>query len=224
MPQTTPPDAPTSLDQQERFTPEERRARLRAFADRMLERLGDLPSPYDAPELEQMTRAGLLIERLYARVDASERAAPKLLTPEEAARSREEFGLKLAALRATHEAACAKRAPKPVTPPRTADELIDHIKGLDLSAPDFGSDDDLEDAFDDDLADAPVDEAATAPKGPPRLDPETGLLWLDERTILATQHPPWFEAEGGEMYWRVARGEVKLVLPDSVPGVITDSS
>ncbi|WAC48562.1 hypothetical protein OVA03_01090 [Asticcacaulis sp. SL142] len=213
-------DAPTSFDQQERFTPEERRARLRAFADRMLERLGDLPSPYDAPELEQMTRAGLLIERIYARVDASERTASKQLTPEEAARSREEFGLKLAALRATHEAVSAKLAPKlsPISEAETLtpDELIKHIKGLDLSEPDFG----LEDDFDDDLE----DEAEDAPKSPPRLDPKTGLLWLDERTILATQHPPWFEAEGGEMYWRVARGEVKLVLPESVPSVITDSS
>ncbi|WKL58566.1 hypothetical protein Q1W73_06160 [Asticcacaulis sp. ZE23SCel15] len=213
-------DAPTSFDPKERFTPEERRARLRAFADQMLERLGDLPSPYDAPELEQMTRAGLLIERIYARVDASERTASKQLTPEEVARSREEFGLKLAALRATHDAVSAKLAPKlsphmapePVTPPITPDELIQRIKSLDLSEPDFGIDDD----FDEDLA----DEAEDAPKSPPRLDPKTGILWLDERTILATQHPPWFEAEGGEMYWRVARGEVKLVLPDS----ITDSS
>ncbi|GGZ42365.1 hypothetical protein [Asticcacaulis endophyticus] len=203
-------DAPT----QERFTPEERRARLRAFADRMLERLGDLPSPYDAPELEQMTRTGLLIERVYARVDASERTACKQLTPEEAARSREEFGLKLAALRATHDAVCAKLAPKidPQPAPITPDELIKRIKGLDLSEPDFGIDD-----FDDELDDDLVDEAEDTPKSPPRLDPKTGLLWLDERTILATQHPPWFEAEGGEMYWRVARGEVKLVLPDSIP-------
>ncbi len=216
------PNAPD----QERYTPEERRARLRAFADRMLERLGDLPSPYDAAELEQMTRTGLLIERIYARVDASERTASKQLTPEEVARNREEFGLKLAALRENHEAVCAKLAPKlrpkidtqpaPITP----DELITRIKGLDLSDPDFG----IDDAFDDDLDEDLADEAEDAPKSPPRLDPKTGLLWLDERTILATQHPPWFEAEGGEMYWRVARGEVKLVLPDSVRDAITDSS
>jgi hypothetical protein len=207
-------DAPT----QERFTPEERRARLRAFADRMLERLDDLPSPQDVPELEQMTRTGLLIERLYARLDASERTASKQLTPEEVARNREEFGLKLAALRENHDAVCAKLAPKidPQPAPITPDELIKCIKGLDLSEPDFGIDDDL----DDDLVDEPED----APKCPPRLDSKTGLLWLDERTILATQHPPWFEAEGGEMYWRVARREVKLVLPDSVSDAITDSS
>ncbi|MDC7676486.1 hypothetical protein [Asticcacaulis machinosus] len=213
-------DALTSFDPKERFTPEERRARLRAFADRMLERLGDLPSPYDAPELEQMTRAGLLIERIYARVDASERTASKQLTPEEAARSREEFGLKLAALRATHDAVSAKLAPKlnPLseTQTLTPDELIKRIKGLDLADPDFGIDDDPDDV----LADAPED----APQTPPRLDPNTGLLWLNERTILATRHPPWFEADGGEMYWRVARGEVKLVLPDSMPDVVTDSS
>ncbi|WKL56247.1 hypothetical protein Q1W73_11155 [Asticcacaulis sp. ZE23SCel15] len=139
-------------------------------------------------------------------------------TPEEAARSREEFGLKLAALRATHEAVSAKLAPKidPQPAPITPNELIKRIKGLDLSEPDFGIDIEL----DDDLVDEPED----APKCPPRLDPKTGLLWLDERTILATQHPPWFEAGGGEMYWRVARGEVKLVLPDSIPDAITDSS
>ncbi|WAC47215.1 hypothetical protein OVA03_10915 [Asticcacaulis sp. SL142] len=210
----------------ERYTPQERRARLRAFADRMLERLGDLPSPGDVPELEQMTRTGLLIERIYARVDASERTESKQLTPEEVARSREELGLKLAALRENHETVCAKLAPKlrpkiePVSEAQTLtpDELITRIKGLDLSEPDFGSE--INDDLDDDL----LDEAEEAPKCPPRLDPKTGLLWLDERTILATQHPPWFEAEGGEMYWRVARGEVKLVLPESVPSVITDSS
>jgi hypothetical protein len=221
-------DAPTSFDTRERFTPEERRARLRAFADRMLERLYDLPSPFDAPELEQMARAGLLIERIYARVDASERTAAKLLTPEEVARNREEFGLKLAALRENHDAVCAKLAPKlspqmaPVSEAQTLtpDELITRIKGLDLSEPDFG----IDDAFDDDLDDDLVDEPEEAPQTSPRLDPKTGLLWLDERKILATQHPPWFEAEGGEMYWRVARGEVKLVLLESVPSVITDSS
>ncbi|MDC7675249.1 hypothetical protein [Asticcacaulis machinosus] len=206
----------TDLQIQERFTPEERRARLRAFADRMLERLGDLPSPYDGPELEQMTRAGLLIERIYARVDASERTASKQLTPEEAARSREEFGLKLAALRATHEAVSAKLAPKlnPLSEAETLtpDELLTRIKGLDLADPDFGIDDDLE------------DDLEEASQTPPRLDPKTGLLWLNERTILATQHPPWFEADGGEMYWRVARGEVKLVLPESMSDIIADSS
>ncbi|MDC7684844.1 hypothetical protein PQU92_16285 [Asticcacaulis sp. BYS171W] len=61
----------------EQFTPEERRARLRAFADRMLACAEKLPDPETLPQIERAVRIGGSIERLYARVDASEAAAAK---------------------------------------------------------------------------------------------------------------------------------------------------
>ncbi|MDC7682081.1 hypothetical protein PQU92_02270 [Asticcacaulis sp. BYS171W] len=61
----------------EQFSPEERRARLRAFADRMLACAEKLPDPETLPEIERAVRVGNRIERLYARADASEAAAAK---------------------------------------------------------------------------------------------------------------------------------------------------
>ncbi|ESQ78779.1 hypothetical protein [Asticcacaulis sp. YBE204] len=61
----------------EQFTPEERRARLRAFADRMLACAEKLPDPEILPDIERAVRIGDRIERLYARADASEAAAAK---------------------------------------------------------------------------------------------------------------------------------------------------
>ncbi|ESQ78859.1 hypothetical protein [Asticcacaulis sp. YBE204] len=61
----------------EQFTPEERRARLRAFTDRMLACAEKLPDPEDLPQIERAMRVGTQIERLYARADASEALAAK---------------------------------------------------------------------------------------------------------------------------------------------------
>ncbi|MDC7684641.1 hypothetical protein PQU92_15250 [Asticcacaulis sp. BYS171W] len=61
----------------EQFSPEERRARLRAFADRMLACAEKLPDPETLPEIERAVRVGDRIERLYTRADASEAAAAK---------------------------------------------------------------------------------------------------------------------------------------------------
>jgi len=62
---------------EERLTPEERRARLRAFADRMLMALGGIDDPEDGDDIEKGIRLALMIERVYARVDASEAQAPR---------------------------------------------------------------------------------------------------------------------------------------------------
>ncbi|MDC7681672.1 hypothetical protein PQU92_00140 [Asticcacaulis sp. BYS171W] len=61
----------------EQFTPEERRARLRAFADRMLTCAEKLPDPDTLLDIERAVRVGDRIERLYARVDASAAKAAK---------------------------------------------------------------------------------------------------------------------------------------------------
>jgi hypothetical protein len=119
----------------ERYTPQERRARLRAFADRMLGHLEDLAPPQDLTELERTVRVGLLIERLYARVDIAEcRAPPPPLTPEqeaaeaaEAAQRRAEHhaywvdrvnGLRL--MREAEEAKTTQPAPEPKPVPVSA--------------------------------------------------------------------------------------------------------
>ncbi|WKL57520.1 hypothetical protein Q1W73_00605 [Asticcacaulis sp. ZE23SCel15] len=101
----------------ERYTPEERRAKLRAFADRMLDHLEDLAPPQDVVEVERGLRTGLLIERLYARVDTAERterANPKPRTDEEieadVAKSRAEWAAKINGLRLEREAREAKAA------------------------------------------------------------------------------------------------------------------
>ncbi|WKL56116.1 hypothetical protein Q1W73_10435 [Asticcacaulis sp. ZE23SCel15] len=157
----------------ERYTPQERRARLRAFADRMLGHLEDLAPPQDLAELERTVRVGLLIERLYARVDIAERRAPPPpLTPEqeaaeaaEAAQRRAEHhaywvdrvnGLRL--MREAEEAKTLKPAPAPVpapSPPVYTD-WTDDFEG-------YGDEDD-------DLIDDPSDEVmAPAPKPEPPL-------------------------------------------------------
>ncbi|WAC48082.1 hypothetical protein OVA03_15505 [Asticcacaulis sp. SL142] len=107
----------------ERYTPEERRAKLRAFADRMLDHLEDLAPPQDVAEVERGLRTGLLIERLYARVDKAERterANPKPRTDEEiaadVAKSRAEWAAKLNRMRLEREALEAKAA-TPIAPP-----------------------------------------------------------------------------------------------------------
>ncbi|GGZ35568.1 hypothetical protein [Asticcacaulis endophyticus] len=154
----------------ESYTPQERRARLRAFADRMLDHLEDLAPPQDVPELERTVRIGLLIERLYARVDIAERRAPPPpLTPEqeaaEAAQRRAEHhaywvdrvnGLRL--MREAEEAKTLKPAPAPVpalAPPVYSDWTQD-FEG-------YGDEDD-------DLIDDLSDEVtAPAPKPEPPL-------------------------------------------------------
>ncbi|WP_155908316.1 hypothetical protein [Asticcacaulis sp. YBE204] len=55
-----------------------RRARLRAFGDRMLDRLETLADPKKMDELDHAIRMAMCIERLFARCDAAEALAPKL--------------------------------------------------------------------------------------------------------------------------------------------------
>jgi hypothetical protein len=127
------PNAPD----QERYTPEERRARLRAFADRMLERLEDLPPPQDVAEVERTVRVGLLIERLYARVDAAERRAPsRERTPEELAADRRENKLHYQQFLARWGLSTPKPEPKPETASST--DWVDEFEG-------YGFEDDLDD-------------------------------------------------------------------------------
>ncbi|MDC7677370.1 hypothetical protein [Asticcacaulis machinosus] len=110
----------------ERYTPEERRAKLRAFADRMLDHLEDMAPPQEVAEVERGMRTGLLIERLYNRVDTAERterANPKPRTEAEieadVAKSRAEWAAKITRMRLESEAREA-RAATPVTPPAPA--------------------------------------------------------------------------------------------------------
>ena len=63
-------DAPTAQPQ---LTPEERRAYLRAFADRMLLKLAAMDDPEDLPGVERAVRSAAAIERLYSRCDRAER-------------------------------------------------------------------------------------------------------------------------------------------------------
>jgi len=60
------------------MTPEERRMRLRAFADRMLICAENMAPPEDLRDLERTVRVVALIERLYARVHVTEVKAPAL--------------------------------------------------------------------------------------------------------------------------------------------------
>lgn len=127
----------THKPDQERYTPEERRMRLRAFADRMLERLEDLPPPEDLPELERTVRVGLLVERLYARVDVSERKAPPPeRTEEEIAETRRENELHYQKFLARW--GLSKPKPEPVPQPAPSDGGVDESEGYDF-------DDDLDD-------------------------------------------------------------------------------
>ncbi|WP_298330934.1 hypothetical protein [Asticcacaulis sp.] len=64
MTQTPHPSRPLSA--------EDRRERLRAFADRMLIGLDKLDDPETGEDIEKGIRRALMIERLYARVDAAE--------------------------------------------------------------------------------------------------------------------------------------------------------
>ncbi|UDF05487.1 hypothetical protein [Asticcacaulis sp. AND118] len=59
------------------MTPEQRRKRLRAFADRMLIALGEVDDPENGDDVVKGVRTALMIERLYARCDASEAGAHK---------------------------------------------------------------------------------------------------------------------------------------------------
>jgi hypothetical protein len=117
------PEMRTDTPTAERYTPEERRAKLRAFADRMLDHLEDLAPPQDVAQVERGLRTGLLIERLYARVDTAERterANPKPRTDAEieadVAKSRAEWAAKINGMRLEREAREAKTA-APIAPP-----------------------------------------------------------------------------------------------------------
>ncbi|MFN3807384.1 hypothetical protein [Asticcacaulis sp.] len=57
------------------LTPEQRRAHLRAYADRMLRAQTAMDAPETPDEVAKGIRTALMIERLYARCDASEAQA-----------------------------------------------------------------------------------------------------------------------------------------------------
>jgi hypothetical protein len=177
----------------ERYTPQERRARLRAFADRMLDHLEDLAPPQDLAELERTVRVGLLIERLYARVDIAERRAPPPpLTPEqeaaeaaEAAQRRAEHhaywvdrvnGLRL--MREAEEAKTTQPAPAPVSAPPV---YTDWPKTCDDDFEGYGDEDD-------DLIDDLSDEVMV-----PTPKPEPSLA-----RVIDTQDP----LRAPVQYWR----------------------
>ena len=61
---------------EERLSPEVRRRRLRAFADRMLLRAEALDDPEDMPGVERAVRVAAVIERIYSRCDRAETQAP----------------------------------------------------------------------------------------------------------------------------------------------------
>ncbi len=67
----------TAADISEALTPETRRGHLRAIADRMLLALSREEDPKTGEEIEKGIRRALLIERLYARCDATEAKAIK---------------------------------------------------------------------------------------------------------------------------------------------------
>ncbi len=58
---------------QEKLTPDERRALLRAFADRMLLKVTAMDDPSDLPGVEKAMRVAAVIERVYSRCDRAER-------------------------------------------------------------------------------------------------------------------------------------------------------
>ncbi|MGN6365970.1 hypothetical protein [Asticcacaulis taihuensis] len=58
---------------QQQLTPEERRALLRAFADRMLLKVSNMDDPEDLPGVEKAVRTAAMIERIYSRCDRAER-------------------------------------------------------------------------------------------------------------------------------------------------------
>ncbi|MFT3997314.1 MAG: hypothetical protein QM667_07900 [Asticcacaulis sp.] len=61
----------------EQLTPQERRTRLRTFADRMLMALSNVDDPETGNDVAKGMRLALMIERLYARCDISEALASK---------------------------------------------------------------------------------------------------------------------------------------------------
>ncbi|MCR6660074.1 MAG: hypothetical protein NVV72_12315 [Asticcacaulis sp.] len=67
-------DDPTAQTQ---LTPEERRALLRAFADRMLLKVTAMDDPEDLPGVEKVVRTAAMIERIYSRCDRAERQRPE---------------------------------------------------------------------------------------------------------------------------------------------------
>ncbi|ESQ79086.1 hypothetical protein [Asticcacaulis sp. YBE204] len=121
----------------EQFTPDERRARLRAFADRMLVCAEKLPDPETLPEIERAVRVGDRIERLYARVDVSEAAAAKtkleIYQHEDALQRAKDDTVR----KAEHAAFCKRRERMRDdemlrTEPKLARKLIEQRTGLPL--------------------------------------------------------------------------------------------
>jgi hypothetical protein len=79
---------------QTHLTPEERRALLHAFADRMLLKVTAMDDPEDMPGIEKAVRVAAVIESIYSRCDRAERQKPE--------------PRKVEAERATHEEAAIK--------------------------------------------------------------------------------------------------------------------
>lgn len=79
---------------QEKLTPEERRALLRAFADRMLLKVTAMDDPEDMPGIEKAVRTAAVIERLYSRCDRAERQKPEPRKAEAERAAHEEAAIK----------------------------------------------------------------------------------------------------------------------------------
>ncbi|MFT3995872.1 MAG: hypothetical protein QM667_00570 [Asticcacaulis sp.] len=79
----------------ERLTPEARRSRLRAYADHLLIALSEGDPPKTGEDVENGLRRALMIERLYARADASEavalRRAASVLSDQVTLQNRQEW-------------------------------------------------------------------------------------------------------------------------------------
>lgn len=95
----------TAADIPETLTPETRRGHLRAIADRMLLALSREDAPKTGEEIEKGIRRALLIERLYARCDATEAKA-----------------IKNAVASIEQQVAAKKTAPSPAPPPAQTKE------------------------------------------------------------------------------------------------------
>lgn len=95
----------TAADIPEALTPETRRGHLRAIADRMLLALSREADPKTGEEIEKGIRRALLIERLYARCDATQAKA-----------------IKNAVASIEQQVAAKKAAPSPAPPPAQTKE------------------------------------------------------------------------------------------------------
>ncbi|BBF79654.1 hypothetical protein [Asticcacaulis excentricus] len=95
----------TAADIPEALTPETRRGHLRAIADRMLLALSREADPKTGEEIEKGIRRALLIERLYARCDATEAKA-----------------IKNAVASIEQQVAAKKASPSPAPPPAQTKE------------------------------------------------------------------------------------------------------